>query len=406
MTTFRIDADRLQARLQSLAAIGRTPTGGVTRLALSEEDREARKTLLEWASARGFVATMDIIGNLYIRRPGTAIDAGRVVTGSHLDTQRNGGNFDGIFGVLAGLEVLESLEDAGLETRHDLELIVWNNEEGVRFAPVTMGSGVFGGFLDLAAVLETRDADGCSVAEALSFCEAGLPPLASAPVAQKHIAYVEAHIEQGPLLEANGTEIGIVIGIQGVRQFRFGVGGRAAHAGTTPMALREDAFERALAFCSRLKECAQLDDPAMRFTIGRFELTPGAPNTVPSAANFTVDLRHPDAGVLRQCGDAMVSAAAEYSASVDELIYSPPVQFDSALCDRLERLSVSRGYSCERMLSGATHDARNVAHLGPTAMIFVPSVGGISHNDAEWTEPADIARGCQLLGDSLFALAG
>lgn len=402
----RILPERLVDRLDTLARIGATPQGGVTRLALSAEDSAARAILLQWCAARGLTWRRDAIGNLFIRREGST-NAAPIQTGSHLDTQRNGGNFDGIYGVLAGLEVLESLSDADITTIHPFELVVWTNEEGVRFPPVTMGSSVHGGQLQLNEVLAYVDAQGRTVAQALADDGSLLPPPTSASCDGGVAAYVELHIEQGPVLEARGVTIGIVTGIQGTRQFSVHVPGRAAHAGTTPASERDDAFLKALALHEVLRTLSEPGDPDVRFTVGRFLVAPGTPNTVPGAVDFTVDLRHPNPRVLGERGDAMLRAA-EVSrfegCLIQQMIHSPPVTFDEGVCSIITAAAQARNFPAMRILSGATHDARNVAHLGPTGMIFVPSHNGISHNPAEWTNPADIAAGCEVLADTLLAL--
>ena len=402
----KIRADRLAGRLDALAQIGATPQGGVTRLALTAEDSAARAMLLQWCAARGFAWRRDAIGNLFIRREGRR-DAPPIQTGSHLDTQRNGGNFDGIYGVLAGLEVLESLSDASVTTEHPFEVVVWTNEEGVRFPPVTMGSSVHGGQLQLEEVLKHIDADGQTVAQALVDDSAWLPAPTGDSADNGFAAYVELHIEQGPVLEARDVEIGIVTGIQGTRQFSVHVPGRAAHAGTTPAAERDDAFLKALALHEALRLLSEPGDANVRFTVGRFVVAPGTPNTVPGSVDFTIDLRHPDPEVLSERGDAMLKAAEDRhfdGCVIQQMIHSPPVSFDEQVCSAIAAAARDRNLSAMRILSGATHDARNIAHLGPTGMIFVPSRDGISHNPAEWTSPEQIAAGCEILADTLLAL--
>lgn len=402
----RIDAERLAQRLGALSRIGATPQGGVTRLALSAEDCAARAMVLEWCTARGMVWRRDEIGNLFVRRAGTS-RALPLLTGSHLDTQRNGGNYDGIYGVLAGLEVLESLTDADVATRHPFELVVWNNEEGVRYAPVTMGSSVYGGQLALQDVLGYADAGGVTVADALA-ADAAVLPTPNGTGEPGFSAYVELHIEQGPVLEAREATIGVVTGVQGTRQFVAKVPGRAAHAGTTPASERDDAFLKALALHAQLQALSEPDDTDVRFTVGRFAASPGTPNTVPGAVEFTIDLRHPDADVLTARGDAMLRVVEEDArfagCTLNQTIHSPPVAFDGAICKIIADAARKRDYCAMRLLSGATHDARNVAHLAPTGMIFVPSKDGVSHNPAEWTDPDQIAAGCQILADTLLAL--
>lgn len=399
----KTNGERLIQRLQDLAKIGTTKDGGVTRLALSSEDSEARALVIQWASARGFQCSRDAMGNLFVSRPGTEPDLPPIMTGSHLDTQRNGGNFDGIYGVIAGLEVLESLDDADLRTRHTIELAIWNNEEGVRFAPVTMGSGVWGGQLQVEKILAHMDSGGVSVEQALAEDSALVPVPETAEFGWPFHCYVEAHIEQGPVLEHADLPIGVVTGIQGTRQFRFRLSGEAAHAGTTPMNIRKDAFLAAVELHQQLREIADVNDPDIRFTVGTFSAWPGTPNTVPGEATFTVDFRSPDADKLRERGDRML-ATANNAIEVSQLIHSEPVAFDPTVRDCVARATASLGLDQMALLSGATHDARNVAHLGPTGMIFVPSRDGVSHNPREWTEPEQLVQGCDVLALSLLEL--
>jgi len=400
-----IDGDRMMGRLDALARIGRTPRGGVTRLALSSEDTAARRQVIDWAAGRGFVARMDPIGNIFIRRAAASQGLLPVLTGSHLDTQIDGGNFDGIYGVIAGLEVLESFEDRGHHTRSPLELVIWNNEEGVRFPPVTMGSSVFAGRFPLAEVLNYQDASGVTVAEALTASRSSLG-VADAPLGELFSAYVEAHIEQGPVLESKHRQIGIVTGIQGVRQMVITLTGEAAHAGTTPMGIRQDALVDAIALYARLREIARTDDPMVRFTVGRMTVLPGAPNTIPAEASFTVDLRHPEPQVLQDRGDEIVAAAIEAKATVREIINNPPVQFDSLVIKAIRRATDELEIVGEPIMSGATHDAANVARQGPAGMIFVPSRAGVSHSPRESTSAEDLIRGANVLASTLEALCG
>lgn len=399
-----INRDRLLSRLEALSRIGRTQSGGVTRLALSPEDTAARRQVIDWASSRGFKARIDPIGNIFIGRVDENAAHASVLTGSHLDTQIDGGHFDGIYGVVAGLEVLESLDENGQMTRRPLELVIWNNEEGVRFAPVTMGSGVFCGRLSLEDIRGHTDASGISVGDAIATCRKGLGQLGDVPLGRKFSAYVEAHIEQGPVLESLGKQIGVVTGIQGVRQMSLTLQGEAAHAGTTPLKDRRDAFVEAVALYTRLRNLAQVEDPMVRFTVGRMVVLPGAPNTIPSEATFSVDFRHPDAAVLQERGDAFVQAAHAAKARVRELIHNPPVAFDSAIIEAVRNATSRLGFTAENMMSGATHDAANVARMGPTGMVFVPSREGISHSPRESTDPDDLVRGANVLAATLATL--
>lgn len=404
----RINADRLLARLARLSEIGSTPEGGVTRLALSADDIAARALVLSWAEKRGFAGSRDAAGNIFLTRPGDAPERLPVMTGSHLDTQRNGGNLDGIYGVVAGLEVLETFEDQGVCTQSPLRLAIWNNEEGVRFSPVTMGSAVWSGKLGLEALQHQADRDGTTLAQALAQDRLGFANLAEAPLGEDFAHYVELHIEQGPVLEGLGMPLGAVTGIQGVRQFTVEAIGRAAHAGTTPPAMRQDAFLAALALHRQLAALIRDAGENILLTVGRFELSPGTPNTVPSIAAFSIDLRCNDAALLEVAGNAILALSGHEvercAVHIAELIHSSPVTFDPAIIASIEAAAATEGLAIARLPSGATHDAVNTARLGPTGMIFVPSRGGISHNPAEWTDPVQLAAGCQVLARTLLDL--
>jgi N-carbamoyl-L-amino-acid hydrolase len=410
MTTDRslsptVDEARLWRRHEEMARVGGTAKGGVNRQALSPEDGRARALLASWAEARGFAVSSDAIGNLFIRRDGSERGAAPVMTGSHLDSQPTGGRFDGAYGVLAGFEVLEALEDAGIATRRPVELVAWTNEEGSRFQPGCMGSMVYSGRMKLEDALAVADRSGTTVAAALD----GLGLAGLALRRPEVAAYVEAHIEQGPLLEAEGRTIGAVTGIQGCRWFAVDIAGEEAHAGTTPMAPRKDALKAALAIVAAIDAATADSEDRVRFTVGRFEVAPGSPNTVPGRVFFTVDLRHPEAAVLTRLGDLVAPLAAEHrrgcAVRVTETFTSPPVAFDERVVGRVAAAAASLGLEHRRMVSGANHDARFLADLCPTGMIFVPCERGVSHNEAENAKPADLAAGARVLAQVLRELA-
>ena len=401
--------DRLWQRLMEIATIGATGRGGVNRQALTPEDTEARRRLLAWAAQRGFSASVDAIGNVFIRRAGQDATASPVLAGSHLDTQPTGGNFDGIYGVLAAFEVLEALSDAGVTTTRPLDVVVWMNEEGARFQPATMGSAVFAGALPLATTLATTDTAGISVGQALaqSLQRLGVPEQRALrfPMA----AYLEAHIEQGPLLETAHHTLGIVSGIQGLRWFRIEVTGEEAHAGTTPRRIRKDALVAAIRMVTALQELLYDAADTVRFTVGRFEVAPNSPNTVPGRVLFTIDLRHPEAAVLARLGDQVEAVcraqAQSCSVVVTETLHSPPVEFAPAIRDLLRHAATRQALAHMDMVSGATHDAKYMADLCPSGMLFVPCRGGISHNEAEYAAPADLAAGTKILAEVMLELA-
>jgi N-carbamoyl-L-amino-acid hydrolase len=404
-----INGPRLQDRHRAMAQIGATADGGVNRQALTAEDTEGRRLLLQWAAARGYTAGIDPIGNLFIRRAGSRAELGPVMTGSHLDSQPTGGKFDGVFGVLAGLEVLETLDDHGVVTERPLELVVWMNEEGSRFAPVTMGSAVAAGAVPLERALATRDAKGESVGDALDRQISQLPPMEARPLGARGFAYIEAHIEQGPVLEAARCDIGVVSAILGLHLYQVEVRGAAAHAGTTPSANRRDALVAAAALIGQIR--AEMADPldVLRFTVGRLEVSPGSPHVVPGKITFSIDLRHPDPEHLLRIGERILSmctgAVDGCTVSASVLLRSSPVQFDERLVTAVRHAAQSRGYAHMNMVSGATHDAKYMADRTPSAMIFVPSEQGISHNALEHTDDADLAAGAQVLCDAMLSAA-
>jgi len=404
-----IDGDRLWQRHMELARIGATARGGVNRQALTPEDGRARAKLLDWAAPRGFAASVDPIGNLFIRRPGRDAAAAPVVTGSHLDTQPTGGKFDGIYGVLAGLEALEAMCDLGLETRLPIDLVVWTNEEGSRFPPTTMGSAVFAGALPLDRALATRDATGVSVADALAAMLAAHPIDGRRPLGFPMAAYVEAHIEQGPILEATDKVIGAVTAIQGLRWFSIEILGQAAHAGTTPRRQRRDAFSAAVAMVTALERLMVDETDTVRFTVGRVEVAPNSPNTVPSRAFFTVDLRHPDAATLARLGDQIEAVCRANTrgcaVTVVETIRSEPATFSPKIVSAVTAIAHRLGLPHMEIVSGATHDAKFMAGRCPSGMIFIPCREGVSHSEDEDARPEHVTAGAHVLAEILADLA-
>ena len=403
-----INSTRLWERHRAIAQIGATGRGGVNRQALTPEDAEARRLVLSWTEARNYSTVIDAIGNLFVRRPGTHPDLAPVMTGSHLDTQPTGGNFDGVFGVLAGLEAFESLDDADFVTKRPMELVIWMNEEGSRFAPATMGSAVCAGAMPLSHALETMAGDGTNVRDALSHHLTLLPKLNERDLGINGFAFVEAHIEQGPILEASGCQIGVVTGIQGLCMYEVEVVGFEAHAGTTPLKNRRDALVAAIALIGRLQD--EIQDPAdvLRFTIGRLDVAPGSPNTVPGHVTFTIDLRHPNAEALDKVGDVVMRICAgeieRCSVTTRSLLRSKPVEFDPRIIGAIRSAAMRRRLRHKDLVSGATHDSKFIAAQTPTAMIFIPCEKGISHNEAENVQKEDVFAGAQILCDTLVAL--
>ena len=399
-------ADRLWSSLMSLAAIGATPRGGVRRLALSPLDAEGRALVTGWLREAGCTLHVDAIGNVYAIRPGTDASAAPVAMGSHIDTQPNGGRFDGNYGVLAGLEVLRTLNDAGLATKRPLAVVVWTNEEGTRFQPVMMGSGVYAGAFTAEHCRAQKDADGVSVGEALAAI--GADGAATPPAFD---AYFEAHIEQGPVLEREGKVIGVVESALGQRWFDVVVEGQDAHAGPTPIEMRRDALLAASRLVQAVREVATRHPHYARGTVGRLIVSPNSRNVIPGRVELSIDLRNADAPTL----DAMaadVRAAAERiaredgtSISMDQTVHFPPCAFDASMLDAIESTANAYGYPNRRLASGAGHDAVYVARTCPAAMIFVPCEKGISHNEIENADPAHLHAGCNVLLHAVLARA-
>lgn len=404
----KINGERLWASLMAMAEIGATERGGSCRLALSAEDKAGRELFSHWCKAAGLTLSVDAIGNLFARRAGTDNDAAPVMIGSHLDTQPEGGRFDGVYGVLAGLEVIRSLDDHGIQTRKPLEIAVWTNEEGARFTPAMLGSAVFTGALALDKALATTDGDGVSVDEALRATGYNGERALGGAVD----AYFEAHIEQGPILEDNAKTIGVVTGGQAIRWLDVRVEGMAAHAGTTPMALRKDALYGAAKMIQALENLAADFAPQGLTTVGELSIAKSSRNTIPGVLDFTVDLRHhrdTDIDAMEQQVRARLQTIADnrgLSVTITPHWISPATPFD-AQCVACVQASVDAlGYSQQTIISGAGHDAIHLARYCPTAMIFIPCVGGLSHNEAEDVLPEDVRQGTDVLLNAVLKRAG
>lgn len=408
-THLHVDGERLWQSLMDMAEIGPSPNGGSRRLALTRADYEGRARLLEWCRELGCTVRTDDIGNLFIRRPGLDDSLEPVATGSHLDTQPLGGRFDGILGVLAGLEVFRTLEQHGIRTRRPLELVVWTNEEGSRFAPAMMGSAVFTGQLPLAEALATTDHQGISVREALDsfpFIQPGTAP------EQPFHAFFELHIEQGPVLENEQLDIGVVTGAQGIRWYDIRLAGVSAHAGPTPMRYRRDPLLALAAFVRQLQTIVSAGDPDCgRFTIGELSVTEPSRNVIPGEITLTLDLRHESEQAL-EAMETQVLAALEQtaseagvSASCERRWISPQQPFDEKCVRLVEQTTQALGYSYRSMMSGAGHDSVNITRVAPCAMIFVPCRDGISHNEAEYADPESCRKGADVLLNAILKAA-
>ncbi|PMR76434.1 Zn-dependent hydrolase [Billgrantia endophytica] len=406
--TLRINGQRLISRLERLGEIGALPGGGCCRLALTEEDRQGRELVISWMYELGLQVSSDAMGNVFGLRPGTE-DSPPVMTGSHIDTVRTGGIYDGNLGVLGGLEVIETLNEAGIVTRRPLCVAFFTNEEGARFAPDMMGSLVYVGGMSLDDALATKGIDGQRVGD----CLEQIGARGSEPVGNPDVhAYVELHIEQGPVLEESSITIGAVEKVQGISWQEFCFTGTSNHAGTTPMRLRHDAGYAAMATGSFVRELANRIGGDQVGTVGALQMEPNLVNVVANQASLTVDLRNTDNDRLKQAEaellDFIERLAEREGIEVQHrtLARFDPVPFDTDMIDCVEASAKAFGHSVMRMPSGAGHDAQMLARVCPTAMIFVPSVDGISHNINEYTAPEDLEAGTNVLLRVLLDLAG
>ncbi len=403
----RIDAQRLMARLQALGAVGSTGDGGCSRLALTDADRAGRDLVCGWMRELGLRVSVDPVGNVFGWRAGSQ-DLAPVMTGSHIDTVATGGLYDGNYGVLGGLEVVATLNGAGVTTRRPLVVALFTNEEGSRFQPDMLGSLVYAGGLPLAQALDTQAIDGARLGDALA--RIGYRGDAPLPLVTPH-AFVELHIEQGPVLDAEGLTIGVVRDLQGIAWRALTITGQSNHAGTTPMRLRHDAGHAACAVACFVHDLAHEMGGSQVATVGSMQLVPNLINVVAARAELTVDLRNTDEALLQQAErrlDEFLAALAQRE-GLDirsrPLARFEPVRFDAGVADRIERQARRLGLSQRTMTSGAGHDAQMMARLCPTAMVFVPSVRGISHNPAEHTAPEHLAAGADVLLHTLLELA-
>lgn len=393
----------------ALAEIGATPAGGVNRQALSDGEIAAWHRVIGWAREAGLTAATDAAGNLFLTLAGRDRAAPPLLVGSHLDSQPTGGKFDGAAGVMAALEVAVSFTERGETPARDLVVVAWMNEEGCRFAPGMMGSEAFIGVRGIEAIRAVRDASGISVGEALDRLHAAFPDLPRKPLGFAAAAYLELHIEQGPLLEAAGHTIGVVTGIQGKKTFEGVVAGAEGHAGTLPQQQRRDALAAFARIAAALHAQIGAIDAEIKFTIGRVTVEPNAPSVVPSRVTFSIDLRHPDNAVL-DAAAARVAALCHQHAPpctvmIDPLVDAPSNDFDLNLRERIGRAAHNQGLPFMAILSAAGHDARHLAKMCPAAMIFIPCRDGVSHVEHEWAEPDHVAAGASVLAQVLRELA-
>ncbi len=408
MENLTIDGKRLWDSLMEMAQIGATAKGGVCRLALTDLDRDSRNLFARWAEAAGCSVSFDAVGNIFARRPGRNPALPPVMAGSHLDSQPTGGKFDGAYGVLAALEVVRSLNDHGVETEAPVEVVVWTNEEGSRFAPAMIGSGAFAGIFDLEQAHGLTDTDGKSFGAELERIGYKGEGCGGRPVG----AYFEAHIEQGPILEAEDKTIGVVTGAQGQRWYEITLTGQEAHAGPTPMNRRRDALVGASVIAKAVSRIGHEFQPDACSTVGMMQVYPNSRNVIPGRVFLTVDLRHPDDEVLAEMDWSLrhtaeaVAKRGKLELKLEQIWQFDATPFDPD-CIAAVRAGAERyGHTHRDIVSGAGHDAVYMAGIAPTGMIFVPCEDGISHNEIENATPEDLAAGCEVLLHAVLEKAG
>ena len=396
----RIDGQRLWDSLMEMAKIGATEKGGVCRLALTDLDKNGRDLFIEWCKEAGCSISVDKMGNIFARRSGRNDDLAPVITGSHLDSQPTGGRFDGVYGVLAGLEVLRTLNDLGVETERPVEVAVWTNEEGCRFAPSMVSSGVFGGVFDLDYGLSRADQEGKTMGEELQrIGYAGSEEVGGRPV---H-AYFEAHIEQGPILEDEEITIGVVTDAQGQRWYEATLTGVESHAGPTPMRVRKDALLGASRIVELVNRIGLDHAPLACATVGMMNVFPNSRNVIPGRVFLTIDFRHPDDAILTKMDAALKAGVQEITENIgleldmEQIFYYAPIHFDEDCVSAVREGTRACDYSMREIVSGAGHDACYLANVAPTSMIFIPCIDGISHNEVEDAKPEWVTAGCDVL---------
>jgi N-carbamoyl-L-amino-acid hydrolase len=389
-----------------MAQFGATAKGGVNRQALTEEEAAARALFTKWAEAAGCTVEADAVGNLFARRPGRRPDLAPVCTGSHLDTQPTGGKFDGAYGVLAGLETIQALNDAGIETERPIEVVAWCNEEGTRFAH--SGSAVFAGKVPLETAYDARDPAGIRFEDALEAIGAkGALPCGG----RRYDSVFEAHIEQGPILEREGYAVGIVTGARGQTRYDVTVTGMEGHAGTMPMDMRRDALTAAARLVDAMERIGRAHPPQGVCTVGVLTVAPNSRNTIPGRVTFSIDLRHPTAEGMASMEAAITEAvdaektSGRVAIDVSVLDREPPIGFHPALVEELRGAAARIGRPVMDIFSMAGHDACYLSDLQPTAMVFVPCKDGLSHNELEAADPADLAAGAEVLAAAMTARA-
>lgn len=404
----RVDGGRLWDRITALARFGARPDGGVDRQALSAAEIEARAELVAGGRALGLEPFTDAAANLFLRLPGLEPDLPPVLAGSHIDSQPTGGKFDGAYGVLAALEAVEAIRSVGLVPRRAIEVVAWTNEEGSRFSPGMTGSELFTGIKSLDEVAAIQDAEGVPLGEALAAVLVADRDVPRRPFKRPVAAFIEPHIEQGPVLERRGIPVGVVIGIQGTRRYRVRVTGEAAHAGTAERHERRDALMAAVRMVAAIERAAS-DPPDVKLTVGLFQVTPNAPSVVPSEALFSIDLRHPDNAVVdrinAQIRQVVESERGPCAATLQQVQHNPSLEFSASIRATIRLAALDLGIDHCDVASAAGHDARQLHYSCPTGMIFVPCRRGISHHPEEWAEPANLEAGARVLAEVIWSLA-
>ncbi|PWJ42415.1 Zn-dependent hydrolase [Sediminitomix flava] len=404
----KVNGERLWSRMMEMAQIGGTPKGGVCRVTLTEEDKKGRDLFIKWCEDAGCTIEIDQMGNLFARRAGKRADLNPILMGSHLDSQPTGGKYDGVYGVLAALEVIESLNDLDIVTEAPIEIVSWTNEEGARFSPAMIGSGVFTGEFTLEYAYNQKDKEGVTLGEALD--QIGYK--GEFPIGERtYAASIEVHIEQGPILEAEKKSIGVVTGVQGIRWYDLKVKGKETHAGPCPMHLRKDPVKATLPILNEIYQLAEQFAPDSRATIGDIVPTPAVRNTVPSELNITVDLRHPQSEILDEMHYRLQEIISQYhnqngiEVTLEEIWHSPPVAFAQDVIEAIQASVEDLKVPHMKMVSGAGHDSVYLSRVTPTAMIFIPCEDGLSHNELEKAEKEDVINGADVLLNTALKLA-
>lgn len=409
LDTLRINGERLWQSLMDLAQIGATPKGGVKRLTLTDLDRQGRDLVIGWGRQAGLAVTIDQIGNVFMRRAGADNALPPIIAGSHIDTQPSGGKFDGNYGVLAALEVMRTLNENNIRTEAPLEMAFWTNEEGSRFVPVMMGSGVFCGAFTLGHAYAAKDVDGKTVlGELARIGYIGEQVPGHHPIG----AYFEAHIEQGPVLEDADTVIGVVPAVMGLCWYDCVVTGLESHAGSTPMPLRKDALQVACKIMQEVVNIGNRYPPYGRGTVGFVQVFPNSRNVIPGEVKFSIDLRNVSDALLNVMHDEILAFVAQTRVAsgldigIERVSHFPPCPFHPDCVGAVRRASAMLAYSTMDVVSGAGHDAVYAARVAPAGMIFVPCKNGISHNEIEDAKPEHLAAGCNVLLHAMLERAG